>query len=93
MKLYPFFLIALAALAGDFAPLPARADDASCKPITDAEAKLANGAKLSARRGNMFCGIEVVGYDSPGDNSVTGDRGETLAKKLGAPCNKLFASH
>ena len=41
----------------------------------------------------MHCGIEVVGYDEPIDNTVTGDRGEALARKLGALCNKLFASH
>lgn len=35
------FLIALAALASGFATLPAHADDASCKPVTDAAAKLA----------------------------------------------------
>ena len=37
----PILLIALAAPAGGFAALPAYADDASCKPVTDAEAKLA----------------------------------------------------
>ena len=37
----PTFLIALAALAGTLASLPAQADDASCKPVTDAAAKLA----------------------------------------------------
>ena len=37
----PIFLIALTALAGSFAALPAHADDASCKPVTDAVAKMA----------------------------------------------------
>ena len=41
MKIIKPILIILAALAGDFAMLPAHADDASCKPVTDAEAKLA----------------------------------------------------
>jgi len=34
-------LTVLAALAGSLATLPAHADDASCKPVRDAEAKLA----------------------------------------------------
>ncbi|MBS0566432.1 MAG: hypothetical protein JSS59_03320 [Proteobacteria bacterium] len=34
-------LIALAAFAGGLPALPARADDASCKPVSDAEAKMA----------------------------------------------------
>ncbi|HVU81669.1 MAG TPA: hypothetical protein VHD89_06650 [Rhodanobacteraceae bacterium] len=37
----PITLIALATLTGSFATLPAHADDASCKPVTDAAAKLA----------------------------------------------------
>ncbi|HWG09935.1 MAG TPA: hypothetical protein VN693_00340 [Rhodanobacteraceae bacterium] len=37
----PIFFIALAALAGGFAALPAHADDASCKAVTDAAAKMA----------------------------------------------------
>jgi len=39
--LKPVFLIALAAFAGSLATLPAHADDASCKPVTDAAAKMA----------------------------------------------------
>lgn len=35
------FLIALAAFAGSLASLSAHADDASCKPVTDAAAKMA----------------------------------------------------
>jgi len=37
----PIFLIAFAALASEFASLPAHADDASCKPVSDAIAKQA----------------------------------------------------
>lgn len=37
----PIALTVLAALAGNLAALPAHADDASCKPITDAVTKLA----------------------------------------------------
>ena len=37
----PIALIVLATLTGGFATLPAHADDASCKPITDAVAKMA----------------------------------------------------
>lgn len=38
----PVFVIVLAALASSLSVLPARADDASCKPLTDAATKLAN---------------------------------------------------
>ena len=37
----PIFFIAITALAGNPAALPARADDASCKPVADAAAKMA----------------------------------------------------
>lgn len=37
----PSFLIALAALAGYLAAMPAHADDSSCKPVMDAATKLA----------------------------------------------------
>ena len=39
--LKPIFLITVAALAGGLAALPAHADDASCKPVADAMAKMA----------------------------------------------------
>ena len=39
--LKPIVLIALAASAGNLATLVARADDASCKPVADAAAKMA----------------------------------------------------
>jgi hypothetical protein len=39
--LKPIFFIAVTALAGGLASLPAHAGDASCKPVTDAEAKMA----------------------------------------------------
>ena len=60
--------------------------------IGDAAMRSNNGTKLAARKGNMFCGMQLSGYDSP-DSTVTADRGEALARKLGALCNKVFASH
>lgn len=60
--------------------------------IGDTAMRNANGTKLAARKGDTYCGIQVVGYDSP-DSTVTRDRGDALAKKLGVLCNKLFASH
>ena len=54
----------------------------------------AGGRPLIARKGNMTCFVDVVGYDnSDAMDSITRDRGEALAKKLGELCNKLFASH
>jgi hypothetical protein len=41
MKTEPCFLIALLALAGTLAAIPTHADEASCKPVTDAAAKMA----------------------------------------------------
>lgn len=54
----------------------------------------AGGTPLIARKNDMSCYVDVVGYDnSDAMDSITKDRGEALAKKLGALCNKLFASH
>jgi len=39
--LNPFFLMAVVAFTGNLAPMAAHADDASCKPVTDAAAKMA----------------------------------------------------
>ena len=53
----------------------------------------AGGRPLIARRGDMTCFVDVVGYDnSDAKDSITGDRGEALARKLGALCSKVFAS-
>ena len=60
--------------------------------IGDTALRNANGTVLAARKGDVYCRIEVVGYDSPTDDTVTGDRGETLARKFGVLCNKIFAT-
>ncbi|MES2402915.1 MAG: DUF3558 family protein [Pseudomonadota bacterium] len=53
----------------------------------------AGGRPLIARKSDMTCFVDVVGYDNSGAmDSITKDRGETLARKLGALCNKLFAT-
>ncbi|MGH8213054.1 MAG: hypothetical protein ACREPP_07515, partial [Rhodanobacteraceae bacterium] len=62
--------------------------------IGDTAMRNASGSKLAARKGDMYCGVEVLGYYSgPMDGTITSDRGEALAKKFGALCNKLFAAH
>lgn len=54
----------------------------------------ADGATVFAAKGNIDCMLELQGIgDSSAQATITGDRGETLARKLGALCNKLFASH
>lgn len=54
----------------------------------------AGGRPLIARKGDMTCFVDVVGYDNSGAmDSITKDRGETLARKLGALCTKIFAAH
>lgn len=51
------------------------------------------GATLIARKGNRSCRVDVLGYDnSDAMDEITKDRDDALAKKLGALCNKLFAS-
>ena len=52
-----------------------------------------NGTTLIARKGDLSCRVDVMGYDSTASTDITKDRGDALASKLGALCNKLFASH
>ncbi|WIG56316.1 MAG: hypothetical protein OJF61_002104 [Rhodanobacteraceae bacterium] len=56
--------------------------------------KFSGGRPLIARKGDMTCYADVVGYDNSGAmDSITKDRGEALARKLGALCTKVFAAH
>lgn len=49
------------------------------------------GAILIARKGDTSCRVDVVGYDNANAmDDITKDRGEALARKLGALCNKLL---
>jgi hypothetical protein len=53
-----------------------------------------DGTTLVARRGDRSCRVDVVGYDnSEAMDSITKDRGEALARKLGVLCTKLFAAN
>jgi len=53
-----------------------------------------DGTTLIARKGDTSCRVDVVGYDnSAAMGDITKDRGEALARKLGALCKKLLASH
>jgi hypothetical protein len=53
----------------------------------------AGGTAFFARNGGEVCFLSVVGYDnSDAMDSITKDRGEALARKLGALCTKLFAA-
>ena len=60
--------------------------------IGDTALNAVKGTTLAASKSDMYCRIEVVGNDIPTDDTVTTDRGEALARKLGAPCERLFAS-
>ncbi|HWF86759.1 MAG TPA: hypothetical protein VG222_17995 [Vicinamibacterales bacterium] len=52
------------------------------------------GTTLIARKGETSCRVDAVGYDNANAmDDITKDRGEALARKLGALCNKLFAAH
>lgn len=55
--------------------------------IGDTAFRNANGTTLAARKGGMYCRIGVVGGET-----VTTDRGEALARKLGALCAKIFVA-
>lgn len=52
------------------------------------------GTVLIARKGDLSCRVDVVGYDnSDAMDSITKDRGARLAGKLGALCNKVFSAY
>lgn len=55
--------------------------------IGDTAFRNADGTTLAARKGGMYCRIGVVGGET-----VTTDRGEALARKLGALCAKIFVA-
>jgi hypothetical protein len=66
-------------------PLTGVADEALYNP---------EGTTLIARRGDTSCRVDVVGYDNASAmGDITKSRGEALARKLGALCNKLLAAH
>lgn len=71
--------------SGTTAPLAGVGDEALHNP---------NGTTLIARKGDLSCRVDVVGYDnSAAMDDITKDRGDALASKLGALCKKIFASH
>lgn len=60
--------------------------DVALTGVGDIARRNADGTAVVARKGDLYCNIQVV-------SSTTGERGEALAHKLGALCSKLFASH
>ena len=54
--------------------------------VGDLARRNADGTALAARKGDMYCNIQVV-------TSTAGERGDALARKLGALCSKLITSH
>ena len=66
-------------------PLAGLGDDALQNP---------DGATIMAAKGDIDCTAELRGIgDSSAEATITTDRGESLAKKLGALCNKVFAAY
>lgn len=52
------------------------------------------GTVLIARKGDLSCRVDVVGYDNADAmDSITKDRGAQLAGKLGALCSKAFSAY
>lgn len=80
-----------------FAWTLATTTNAANVPVTgvgDEAMRDTTGTTLIARKGNQSCRVDVLGYDnSDAMDDISKDRGDVLAKKLGALCNKLFASH
>lgn len=70
------------------------AADTSVAGVGDEAMRDFTGTTLIARKGDVSCRVDVLGYDNAdATDGITKDRGEALANKLGALCNKLFASH
>lgn len=66
-------------------PLPGIGDEALYNP---------EGTTLIARKGDTSCRLDVVGFDNADAmDDITKARGEDLARKLGALCNKMFAAN
>lgn len=55
--------------------------------------KASDGTEVIAKKGKLFCAVQLSGIDQPTTASdFTKSRGEELAKKLGSLCNKYFAA-
>jgi hypothetical protein len=55
--------------------------------------KASDGTEVLAKKGKLYCAIELSGVDQPNTSSdFTKSRGEELAKRLGSLCNKYFAA-
>ena len=49
--------------------------------------KASDGTEVFSKKGNVYCSVEVLGINRPGnDSDFTKTRGEELSKKLGALC-------
>lgn len=55
--------------------------------------KASDGTEIDSKKGKVYCSILLSGIGQYGTNGeFTKSRGEELAKKLGALCNKYFAA-
>ncbi len=54
--------------------------------------KAKDGAEIESKKGRIYCTVVLPGFAQSGtDKDFTSARGEALAKRLGALCNKYFA--
>jgi hypothetical protein len=61
--------------------------------IGDTALHARGGTLVIARKGDLFCNVDITGTDNAdGMRVITRARGEELAKKLGALCGKVFAA-
>ncbi len=61
--------------------------------IGDSALQGRGGTQVVARKGDLVCSVDITGTDNAdGMTAITKDRGDALAKKLGALCAKVFAA-
>ncbi len=78
----------------DAAKNPANAwTDAPLAGFGDSALQGRGGTVVYARKGDLLCNVDITGTDNAdGMQVITKARGNELARKLGALCNKVFAA-
>ena len=79
--------------AWDFAANPSNGRMDALVGVGDGALQGRGGTVVVARKGDLVCSVDVTGTDNAdGMTAITPDRGDALAKKLGALCAKVFAA-
>lgn len=78
--------------AWEYASNPANGRMSQLAGIGDSALQGRGGTQVVARKQDLVCSVDITGTDNAdGMTVITPDRGEALAKKLGALCAKVFA--